>query len=191
MTDPAIAKLVDTILLDNPLDLALKQPEPDVEVVVTELVQQPNWMAREEIQVRGLIYADAALDRQMTDVQTKMAAVMALYKAKWESLEARQTFIRRSIEAYLILSKKQKVSWPDVGVAFMAKNPDKLEIVDEKRLKDILHDHYEARGVRIIHEIDKKEVRKMVEETGDTFDGTVTLRPQPQSLRIRHEGGNV
>jgi len=170
----------------NTPDAILLDPEPDADQLATAIAQHSDWVPAMEIQVRGLMFADRAIEREIDHAGDQLQVIVNLYKAKIEALETRQAFFRRNIEAYIkLVNGGNKVSWPDVGVAYMGKAPSKLDIQDEAKVKAVLREIDAADVIKTVEELDKRKLKAIVESTPGRFKDAARIVKGEESLRIR------
>ena len=167
-------------------DIVLLDPEPDADQLATAIAQHSDWMPSMEIQVRGLMFSDRAIEREIDKAGEQLQIIVDLYKAKIESLQARQAYFRRNIEAYIkLVNGGNKVSWVGVGTAYMGKAPSKLDIQDEARVKAILREIDAADVIKTVEELDKRKLKAIVESTPGRFKDAARIVQGEESLRIR------
>ena len=166
--------------------IVLKDPDPDVDALSTAIAQHSDWLPQAEYEVRGLMLADRQIERQIEKAGEQLKVLQELYKAKIAALESNLQYVRRGIEAYIrLVNGGEKVSWPDVGVAFMAKVPEKIVVTDEAEAIATLKAQGMTEAIRWKESIDKRVFDTVYNARPSAFGGCVKVLPETKELRIR------
>jgi hypothetical protein len=166
--------------------ILLKDPDPDVDALTTAIAQHSDWLPQAEYEVRGLMLADRQIERQIEKAGQQLKTLVELYKAKIEALESNQQYFRRGIEAYIkLVNNGEKVSWPDVGVAFMATVKEKIVVVDEDATIATLKAEGMLEPIKSRESIDKRVFDTIYNARPSVFKECVKVLPETKELRIR------
>lgn len=167
-------------------DVILQDPDPDVEALTSAIARHSDWLPQAEYQVRGLMLADQAIERQVEKAGEQLKILVELYKAKIEALESHKNYIRRGIEAYIrMVNDGKKVSWPDVGVAYLAKVPSKIVITDEKGALAVLEAHGMKEAIKQVPKIIKEEFDSIYNANPTIFKDVAKETVETKELRLR------
>ena len=166
--------------------ILLKDPDPDVDALTTAIALHSGWLPQAEYEVRGLMLADRQIEKQIEKAGEQIKVLVDLYKAKIAAMESNQQYFRRGIEAYIkLVNNGAKVSWPDVGVAFMAKVPEKIVVVDEAAAIATLKAQGMTEAIRWKESIDKRVFDTIYNARPGVFKDSVKVLPETKELRIR------
>lgn len=167
-------------------DIILQDPDPDVEALTSAIARHSDWLPRAEYEVRGLMLADQAIERQIEKAGEQLKVLVDLYKAKIEALESHQSYLRRGIEAYIrLVNDGKKVSWPDVGTAYIKKRPSKIVVTDEKEALAVLKREDMKEAIKTKESIDKRTFDTIYNARPSLFKDCVKEEPEGEDLQLR------
>ena len=167
-------------------DIILRDPEPDTDALTSAIARHSDWLPRAEYEVRGLMLADQAIERQVEKAGEQINMLVDLYKAKIEALESHRQYFRRAIEAYILMfNDGKKVSWPDVGSAYLQKVPSKIVINDEKGALAVLEAHGMKEAIKQVPRIIKEEFDSIYNANPTIFKGVASETTETKELRLR------
>lgn len=167
-------------------DIILRDPDPDTDALTSAIARHADWLPQAEYEVRGLMLADQAIDQQVEKAGEQLKTLVDLYKAKIEALESHRSYFRRGIEAYIrMVNDGKKVSWPDVGTAFISKTPARIVVTNEADALAVLTREGMREAIRTKESIDKKVFDTIYNATPKLFDGCAAETPAAEELRIR------
>lgn len=167
-------------------DIILRDPDPDTDALTSAIARHSGWLPRAEYEVRGLMLADQAIERQIEKAGEQLKVLVDLYKAKIEALESHQSYFRRGIEAYIrLVNDGKKVSWPDVGTAYISKTPARIKITSEEGALSVLEAEGMTEAIRTKKSIDKKVFDTIYNANPKLFDWCAAETPAAEELRLR------
>ena len=167
-------------------DIILRDPDPDTDALTSAIARHSDWLPQAEYEVRGLMLADQAIERQVEKAGEQIKILVDLYRAKIEALESHKQYFRRAIEAYIrMCNDGKKVSWPDVGVAYISKSPDRLHVINDDATMAICKELGADEMIRVKCELNKTKLKDMVQSTPGRFKGAAEIVPGEESLRLR------
>lgn len=170
-------------------DVILRDPDPDTDALTSAIAQHSDWLPQADYEVRGLMLADYAIERQIEKAGEQLRTLVDLYQAKIEALESHQAYVRRGIEAYIrMVNDGKKISWPDVGTAYISKTPTRIVIADEKETLAVLKREDMREAIKIKESIDKRTFDTIFNANPSLFAGCATETPPAEELRIRRVG---
>lgn len=164
----------------------LRDPDPDTDALTSAIARHADWLPQAEYEVRGLMLADQAIERQIEKAGEQLKTLVDLYKAKIEALESHQQYFRRGIEAYIrMVNDGKKVAWPDVGTAYLSKTPCRIVITDEKAALAVLKREAMNEAIKTKKSIDKRTFDTIFNANPTLFAACATETPSNEELRIR------
>lgn len=167
-------------------DIILRDPDPDPDALTSSIARHSDWLPRAEYEVRGLMLADQAIERQIEKAGEQLKTLVELYRAKIEALESHKQYFRRAIEAYIRLyNDGKKVSWPDVGSAYLQKVPSKIVIGDEKGALAVLEAHGMKEAIKQVPKIIKEEFDSIYNANPTIFKNVAGETTETKELRLR------
>ncbi len=167
-------------------DIILRDPDPDTDALTSAIARHSDWLPRAEYEVRGLMLADQAIERQVEKAGEQIKVLVDLYRAKIEALESHKQYFRRAIEAYIrMCNDGKKVSWPDVGVAYIQKTPARIVVADEKEALAVMKREGMTEAIKTKESIDKRIFDTIYNARPALFAGCVKETQPAEELRIR------
>lgn len=135
-----------------------------------------------EWQLRSAMIRLQQLDADTDVTKRRKQMVVSAYDRDLERLAEQARELRTSIEAYLVNHGGEKVRFPDVGTAYLAKSDPKIEIVDEDAFKAAT----EAAFTKPVFDATSAKAYALEQalETGEIIPGT-ELKPAGKRLAIR------
>lgn len=105
--------------------------------MLRELLDEPTGLddvgdsfeIQDELAVRSVLIRLEQLGRDADSVKRRRDAVVATYNDQLQRIDEQAEWLRRSLAAY-VERTGEKVSFPDVGTAYLSKGKPKLRIVD-------------------------------------------------------------
>ena len=142
---------------------------------------------RDELEVRKLMIRVAQLGREgdrLADLRTKVAAE---YDERLKAIAEQEKALRESIRNYLTqVAEDGKVSFPDVGTAFLRNVAPKLSVTDKAAFEKWARAEYGDAVTKWVFDLTAAKERALTE--GQVADGA-EIEPAHKDLTIRGTGG--
>lgn len=141
------------------------------------------------VDVRATMILEGQIASKIEKTKATKRAVVDSYDHEIAALEERREGYRGQIERFLEASG-ENAEFPDVGTAYLATEPEKMELVDAAAIPDDLRKTFTL--THTVEKLDvaavKSEALERLRETGELVPG-FDLKPETKSLRIRKRGG--
>lgn len=143
------------------------------------------------VDVRATMILEAQLAEKVEKTKATRRAVVDSYDHEIAALEERREGYRGQIERFLERTG-ENAEFPDVGTAYLASTPEKVDLVDEAAIPADVRNVFEK--TRTETALDRAAVKafalEKLRETGELLPGFEFV-PESKALRIRKRGGKT